>query len=819
MARKYLSSRDGPDTNVVRYMDPEQQHPVGSVDGTMMSDPVRGQWRRPRRRVVPVLGLFVVAGLLLLLFLPLRPLFVVPYSTVLLDREGELLGATTATDGQWRMPPGDSVPWRFERCLLEFEDRLFRSHPGIHVPSLLRAWRQNRAAGRTVSGGSTLTMQVARLSVGNGRRTLLRKLREMVLALRIEAHHSKDEILALYCAHAPFGGNVVGLEAAAWRWFGRPAHLLGWGECATLAVLPNAPATIHPGRGRDALKAKRDRLLARLRDTGDIDSLQWSLAVDEPLPDAPLPLPQLAPHLLATLRTTGHEGQRVRSTLDRRLQLRTSEAVERHGHTLRANEVHNAAVLVLDVRTGDVLAYVGNVPGTERAAQVDIVRAPRSTGSLLKPFLYAAMLQAGERAPHQLVADVPTRYEGFAPSNHDRQYGGAVPASQALSRSLNVPAVRALREHGVERALRLFRAMGLTHLRRTADHYGLALVVGGAESTLWELTGAYASLARIVEAGPSATRALVHPPRTHAGPTTGRDTDEPVPLRAAAVYHTLLALQQAERPDNEAGWRHFADARQVAWKTGTSQGHRDAWAIGTTTRHTVGVWAGNASGEGRTGLTGSLAAAPLLFEVFALLPSGTTWEAPYDQLERLPLCRASGHPANVWCGPVDTTWTIAAASRVPPCPYHKPVLVDREGRHRVRPAPDARQVAWFILPPAMEHYYAPRHPGYAPLPPWTPGSGDAGDVAFDVIYPEAGSRIHVPLLLDGTTGRVVFHAAHRDPGATLFWDLDGTFIGSTTGEHLLATEPTHGTHRLTLTDREGRSIAVPFAVERAPGRP
>lgn len=747
---------------------------------------------------------------------PMAPLFTAPRSTVLLDRRGDLLGATVAADGQWRMPPGESIPERLETCLITFEDRHFRSHVGVHLPSLIRAWKQNRRAGRTVSGGSTITMQLARMALGDRPRTYWNKLTEILLALRLELRYSKDEILAMYVANAPFGGNVVGAEAAAWRWFGRPLESLGWAESATLAVLPNSPARMHPGRNREALQAKRDRLLGSLLQRGHIDSLQWSLAVEEPLPERPLPLPRSAPHLLATLQQRGHDQQRVRTTIDADLQQRLSTIVDRYGAVLRANEVHNAALLVLDVRTGEVLAYVGNLPSASdrEAGQVDIIQAPRSTGSLLKPFLHAAMLQQGERMPQQLVADIPTRYEGFMPENYDRTHAGAVPADVALARSLNVPAVRALRSHGVHRFLLTLRAMGFTHIDRSADHYGLSLVVGGAESSLWELTGAYASMARLLQyAGEEG--ACVHPPVVVQGKAEGCAAGQP-PIQVGAIHHTLEALRTLNRPETESGWEHFGGRQDIAWKTGTSFGHRDAWAIGCTPRYAVGVWTGNASGEGRPGLTGTLAAAPLLFDVFNALPSTNTFEVPFDHLVRMATCRASGHRAGADCPQVDTLWTIPAAERTPNCPYHIPILVDPTGNLRVAPGPDAVRTTWFVLPPAMEAYYAPAHAGYRSLPPWR--SGDAPGISLssmEVIYPEPGARIVVPRGLDGERGAVVLHATHRTNGMAIHWDLDGSYHGTTTGDHRLATDLAPGQHRLTLTDTDGERTSVTFQVMHA----
>jgi len=741
---------------------------------------------------------------------PMDPLFDDPRSTVLLDRNGELLAASVASDGQWRMPAGDTLPERFVRCLLEFEDRHYYQHWGIHLPSLVRAARQNQAAGRTVSGGSTLSMQVARMSAGDRPRTLWNKMTEMAIAWRLEVRYSKAEILELYAANAPFGGNVVGLEAAAWRWFGQRPQDLGWAECATLAVLPNAPARMHPGKGRAALIAKRDRLLARLLTTGAIDTLQWSLAKAEPLPEKPRALPREAPHLLITLQQQGHTGERLRTTLDAELQERIAAIAERHAHVLRANEVHNAAVLVLDVPTGEVLAYIGNLPGADaaHAGSVDIVQARRSSGSLLKPFLYADMLQSGELMPDQLVADLPTHYEGFAPRNYDERYDGAVPASNALARSLNVPAVRALREHGIERTLRTLRAMGLHHVDRSADDYGLSLVVGGAESTLWELTGAYASIGRILLQDHNDRP--VHPPYAILERTVSDQNELRPPLSAAAFHHTVLALQNLNRPELETGWQYFASTEKIAWKTGTSFGHRDAWAIGFTDRYAVGVWTGNADGEGRPGLTGTLAAAPILFSIFGLLSDGKGFDPPYDDLQRMPVCRSSGFRAGPDCAPIDTLWTISEALRTKLCPYHQRIFVNATEDQRVLPGSDAHAMNWFALPPAMEHYFMAAHPSYRPLPPSVIGTDDK---PIGMIYPELFAHLFIPVQLDGTQGQVVLHAAHRDPMAELNWDLDGNYIGRTNGDHRMGVDLPPGTHRLTLTDQRGRTLSTSFQVD------
>jgi penicillin-binding protein 1C len=530
-----------------------------------------------------------------------------PVGTLLLDGRGRMLDARIAADEQWRFPPAsDAPPERFAVALVTAEDARFRWHPGVDPVAVVRAIGSNLTAGEVVSGASPLTMQVVRISRGNPPRTFGEKAREAVLALRLEAAHDKDAILSMYAHHAPFGGNTVGVEAAAWRYFGRPAGELSWAEAATLAVLPNSPGLIHPGRNRGALRAKRDRLLETLSADGHLDAASLALAKLEPLPGRPRPLPGLASHLL---QRAGRAGQHV-TTLDVGLQARVRDVATRHQHRLAANHVHGLAVLVADVPTGEVRAYVGNAPvpgAAEHGHYVDVVRAPRSTGSTLKPFLYASMLEAGELLPDELVPDIPVRFGSFAPKNFDLGYQGALPASQALARSRNVPTVWMLRDHGVPRFYGSLQRWGMTTLHRPADDYGLSLVLGGAEGTLWDFVVMYRHLGLSAQGEVGDVLHWRPSDRAPSGAT---------PIEAGAAWSTLEALLEVTRPGLQGSWRDLAGGRKIAWKTGTSVGFRDGWAIGVTPQTVVGVWVGNADGEGRPELTGFQAASPLLFDLF-----------------------------------------------------------------------------------------------------------------------------------------------------------------------------------------------------------
>ena len=393
--------------------------------------------------------------------------------TVLKDNSGSILGARIADDGQWRFPPSDSVPAKFKKAIIEFEDRHFSSHWGISFRAFGRAIKQNLSEGKVVSGGSTISMQTIRLSRKGRSRSYWEKVIEVYMATRLEWRCSKEEILRFYSSNAPMGGNVVGVEAAAWRYFGRSAHDLSWAESCLLAVLPNAPSLMHPGRNRDKLKAKRNRLLKRLHDKGELDEVDYELALGEPLPVKPPHLPQLAPHLMNRMIREGWKGRSITSTIEKNIQKHVINTVNIHHRRLAENGIYNAAVLILDIENGSVVSYVGNVKNDdpEHGSDVDIIRAPRSTGSILKPYLYAGMLNEGAITPKMLIEDVPMVLSGYAPKNYNEKFDGAVPAQRALSRSLNVPIVKMLQDYGVPKFHNQLKKMGLTTINRPSSEF------------------------------------------------------------------------------------------------------------------------------------------------------------------------------------------------------------------------------------------------------------------------------------------------------------------------------------------------------------
>lgn len=765
--------------------------------------------------------LTVLSGLAIWFWLCLpSPLFRSPVSTVLLDNKGNLLGAKIADDGQWRFPETDTVPDKFAQCLIQYEDRHFRAHPGVNPLAIVRAMRQNVASGEVVSGGSTLTMQTIRIARNNPPRNLWQKSIEMIMALRLEFSYSKDEILSLYASNAPFGSNVVGLDAAAWRYFGRRPDQLSWAEAATLAVLPNSPSLIYPGKNQDRLRIKRNRLLTRLQAAGIIDGATCELAKQEPLPGKPFPLPRLAPHLLDRAASEGQKGKIIRSTIDGYLQERVNYIVEKHHRHLRANEIHNAAVLVIEVESGKVLAYTGNTENNdhkEYGSDVDVIMAPRSTGSVLKPFLYCGMLNDGEILPGTLVPDIPTDIGGYSPQNFNRGYDGAVPARRALSRSLNIPCVRMLQNYRTERFHTLLEKLGMSTLNHGPEHYGLSLVLGGAEGKLWEMAGIYAGMARTLNRynrNGYYVRSDFHSPQ-YSFPLEERDTlprGENSIFDAGSIYLTFEAMQEVARPDEDASWSQYTSGNRIAWKTGTSFGFRDGWAIGVTPKYVVAVWVGNADGEGRPGLTGISTAAPMLFDVFGLLKTGNWFTRPDNELQRIQVCRQSGYRALDICEK-DWQYVPKTGLKTAPCPFHRLVHLDRQGQFRV--TSDCEDISmmqhksWFILPPAIEYYYKSKNPSYSALPPFRSDCAPTSTAsAMEFVYPRESSTIYVPVELDGKPGKVVFEIAHRKSNTTVYWHIDETYMGSTEGIHQLGVKPEPGEHVITVVDENGETISM-----------
>ncbi|TNE71499.1 penicillin-binding protein 1C [bacterium] len=739
-----------------------------------------------------------------------KPLFDEPYSILITDKNGRLLHASVATDEQWRFK-ADIESEKIRIAVVQFEDQYFDKHWGINPFSLWNALKSNWTAGKIKSGGSTITMQVVRLMRKNKARTYGEKFIEIQLAWGLEWMYSKDEILDFWLNHAPFGGNVVGLEAASWRYFGHTNRELSWAEASLLSVLPNAPSKMNPGKNRAELLQKRNRLLLKLKNEGILTQIDYELSLLESIPEKPGVLPNSGSHIAQSFQSSFENT--FQTTLDADLQERVKKIAELRLRDYQPNAIYNAAVCVIHVPSGEVKAYVGNATLSpfEGDAYVDIIQAPRSSGSILKPLLYASSVDAGLVLPNQLISDVPKRFGGgFTPKNYDDYYRGFVPLKEALYRSLNVPFVELLSQFGVGPFLLDLEKLGLTHINKSAGHYGLSLILGGAEVSLWNLSSTYANLAKQLQ-----NQQKDEPYSIHILQSDTSKNNQQLPYSKGTIWSMFEAMTQVIRPEEQAYWESFSSTRKVAWKTGTSYGNRDAWSIGITPDWVVGVWVGNADGVGRPELTGTKSAAPILFDVFDILPETAWFPMPKD-LALKNICLETGFLAGDYCDVTDLQWIPEHVYEQAICPYHKPITLDKSGEFQVNSScyalVDATTENRLIFPALQALFYQYSNPSYRPLPPFLPGCESNQTARPHFVYPENKITIFLPLNQNNERESILFEAVHSQTNMTLYWHLDDSFLGTTTQNHSIFAHPKAGKHYLTITDENGNRATREFTI-------
>jgi penicillin-binding protein 1C len=522
-------------------------------------------------------------------------------SATVLDRNGKLLRAYLTAEGRWRLPATrEDVDPRFLEALLAYEDKRFFQHRGVDPLAMTRAAYQFVSQGDIVSGGSTITMQVARLLEPRRKRSLQAKLRQTVRALQLEWALDKDEILALYLTLAPYGGNLEGIRAASLAYFGKEPRRLTLGETALLVALPQSPEYRRPDRHPGNARAARDRVLDRIAGSGLFSAAEIAHAKTEPVPDARKPMPLSAPHAADESMAAASGTKTIRLTIDGHLQRRLERLARERAAAL--GEAMSASIVVVENATGEILARVATPDYFDvgRAGQVDLTRAVRSPGSALKPFIYGLGFEDGLVHPETLIEDRPVRYGAYAPENFDQTFQGTVTVRRALQLSLNVPAVAVLDAVGPSRLLARLAEAGAPLVLPERETPGLALGLGGIGVRLLDLTALYSGLAR---------QGTVAPLTERLGVTAAalKRLMEP-----AAAWYVGDVLRGAPPPENALGGR-------IAFKTGTSYGYRDAWAVGFDGAHTIGVWVGRPDGAPVSGLVGRTAAAPILFDAFARL--------------------------------------------------------------------------------------------------------------------------------------------------------------------------------------------------------
>lgn len=741
------------------------------------------------------------------------PLFLTPHTTIIRDSSGKLLSTQIAEDYQWRFPPSSSIPTKFEKSILLFEDRYFKYNFGIDFTAIIRALYLNIKHGEVVSGASTISMQVIRLSRLGKNRTVKEKIIEMILSLKLELLYSKDEILNLYASYAPFGGNVVGLEAASWRYYSRPPENLSWGETAALAVLPNAPALIYPGRNENPFLIKRNKLLLELLNNSDIDEQTYKLAILEPLPSKPNPIPNKSRHLLNRVIRDGYSGQDLITTIDRNIQSNLINIVDNHVNTLKQKGIFNSSAIVVEIESGNVLAYVGNSSpngSTIHSNSVDIISSKRSPGSILKPILYGLSIDDGIITPGGYLYDTPLYYKGFKPENYTNSFTGISNADIALQKSLNIPFVNLLNDYGYTRFYDKLSMLGLK-FPESSDHYGLTMILGGAETTLWDLCSTYASAARTLNIYNNErilTPETFHP-LSYLSINRSYINSDNTYISPGALHSMFSAMTKLTRPNSLGNWQSFESSYPIAWKTGTSTGFKDAWAIGLTHKYLVGVWSGNADGEGRAELVGVKAAAPILFDIFKILPQSKFFTIPTSDMSLRKVCKDSGYLASSNCNNSHVL-LLPNSNNYPVCSFHTILHLDENEKFQVKaPYPQYKMVnkSWLLFDPVTSWYFEKYNSSYIPPPPMT--KSDYNTMEF--IYPSKSTMIYVPIEIDGAKGSTVFEVAHSEE-TTLYWHLDEEYIGKTDTYHQMKISPKIGKHKITILDSDGSTISRLFEI-------
>lgn len=743
-----------------------------------------------------------------------EPLIHNNYSQIVLDENGVLLRAFLNENQQWCFPPDETtpIPDKLKEAVIAFEDARFYWHFGVDIPAVIRASKQNIRQKRVISGASTLTMQVARMHL-KGSRTFSNKLKEMLLAIRIEAHYSKREILELYLNHAPFGGNIEGYTAASMRYFRKQPKELSWAQAAMLAVLPNSPALVSPGKNQNKLKIKRDALLLKLKENKTIDDATYQSSLQEPLPDRVFPFKIVAPHLTQRIHVE-LTGKRIKTSINLELQTKLERMLAQYAAQLRQRGIGSASALVVENQSGLVKAYVGspNFFDTYYQGQVDGVMAARSSGSILKPFLYALSMDEGLAVPSTIIFDIPTYYDAFSPNNADEKFTGLVRAREALVSSLNVPAVRLLNAYGVYSFYQFLKEGGITSLFRTPDEYGLPIILGGAETSPWDVAKLYRGLAN--------RGSFSEISYLKADSATLAQQCKPL-ISAGAAFLTLDMLRELKRPDSEFFWEQYHNQVPVAWKTGTSYGHKDAWAAGSTPQYTVVVWAGNFDGQSNTALAGTTIAGPLMFDIFKALPQAkghqSGWFSPKEtDLKTIELCSETGFVAGAHCKNVRYEKVPIHMRPLKVCPYHIQIETNTNeteevcsrcwvtGHHSKVVLSYPPEVVFQLKKRGIETLNKPNHTPQCPAM--------HHDRAIEFIYPKDSTLIWLPRDFDGTHQPIVVKLAHRQQQSVVYWYMDRNFLGTTNQPHQMTLKPEQGWHQLYVTDQEGNRRYTNFFV-------
>ena len=730
-------------------------------------------------------------------------------SIVFLDQQENILKVDLAPDDMWRLPIKTSdISPQLKKAVLAYEDRHFYWHFGVNPLSIVRALVADIKAGEIVQGGSTITMQVARL-IEPKPRTFPNKLIEIFRALQLELHYSKDEILTNYFNLAPYGGNIVGVGAASYFYFNKHPKQLSLGECCLLAAIPNSPNALRPDVNNISASRARQKVLEILFRQNKISQQEKSEALSEPLPVSRFSMPFEIPHL-STMLWQNYPLQAIfQTTINREMQRQAAAILFNHLLVWKRKGISNGAVVIIENEDHQLRALVGSNDffDAQTCGQVNGAIALRSPGSALKPFIYALGMDNGIISPESLLYDVPIEYSGYRPVNYDDTYHGAVTVRDALTRSLNVPAVNLSAALGEDGIYFFLKEAGISTLPKSRDYYGLSLILGGCGVNLLELTNLYAGLANGGKFKP--VRYLMNQPAYEAKEL----------LSDGACYLLSEILSDLRRPELPAVWEAATNLPKIAWKTGTSYGHRDAWSIGYTPRYTIGVWVGNFDGKAVPELIGAEVAAPILFSLFNAIadPAENKWFVQPLGVSRRQVCAVSGMPRSDYCSSAKEELYLPGISPHQPCTIHQQILVDKKTGTRLcshcRKGKKYDEIIVEKWPAEIATWmerngysldYIPEH--YPACPKILAGKEPI------ILSPTADTEYKIRPAVDIKYQKILLDATVSNDTKTIYWFLDGKLIFSGQPTQKAFFTPASGKHRVICSDDQGRSAEVEFSI-------
>ncbi|HOC92352.1 MAG TPA: penicillin-binding protein 1C [bacterium] len=727
-------------------------------------------------------------------------------STAVYSKDGELMKAFLSQDDFWRIRAElDDVSPFLRQAVLAFEDKWFYYHPGVNPVSLVRAAAANAKSREVVRGGSTITMQVARMMEPK-RRNYLSKLIEVFRALQLELFFSKNEILEMYFNMAPYGGNIEGAAAAAHFYFGKSPASLSKSEAISLVAIPNSPTKLRPDRDFEAFKRRKEHVAYRLLKAGLIDENEFEEAKSDEKPRSRMTLPSTAPHFSLLAKTRLPSEANIVSGIDMRTQALCERTLARHLSPLLPLGITNGAVVVIENKTRMIRGMVGSRDFDDllNQGQVNGAIAPRSPGSALKPFVYALALDEGIISPKLMVADVPVRYGSYSPANFDRKYRGGIPAEEALKLSLNVPAVN-LTSRLKGKFYSFLKKGGITTLNRPSEHYGLPIVLGACEVSLLELTNLYSSISnggvyrkyRISDGDPESAPAQI--------------------MSEGAAFIITDILADVRRPDLPNCWEFSVNMPKVAWKTGTSYGQRDAWSVGYNKDFTVGVWLGNFSGKEADMLVGAEVAAPLLFDVFNALSGGDEWFAKPDSVGIRKVCPLSGMPVSENCPDAVDEMYIYGISPAGKCDMHHKYYIDANSGKRVpKECAHGRNVeekTFEVWPPGIATWMQREGYPIATVPEADEScSLKTGGPAPVILSPQSKTAYILNPGVPLEYQKILLEASVSNTVSKVFWFVNGELVASGSPQERRFITPVAGKHKIVCEDDSGGSSSVSINV-------